>query len=106
MDKHRIPKRLPQIKTSEKRPRGRPRTWWIHQVKRDVKKRGWDWMMVDEMQEWADRDSLRLLCMSTHKCGNDIRKKLKVFTVKPSTFFYFLTLHTFLTGVLFLTIHS
>jgi hypothetical protein len=26
MDKHRIPKRLPQIKTSEKRPRGRPRT--------------------------------------------------------------------------------
>jgi hypothetical protein len=32
--------------------------------------------MLDEMQEWENRDSWRLLCKKlTHKCGNDLREE-------------------------------
>jgi hypothetical protein len=51
------------MKISGRRHRGRPCTRWIDHVKRDVERRGRDWR-VEEMQEWADRDSLRLLCKS------------------------------------------
>jgi hypothetical protein len=36
MDEHRIPKRILDMKMSGKRPRGRPCTWWLDQVKRDI----------------------------------------------------------------------
>jgi hypothetical protein len=39
-----------------------------------MERRGGDWRRVDEMQDWADRDSWRLQ-KSTHKCGNNSRKK-------------------------------
>jgi hypothetical protein len=64
MDKHRIPKRLLEMKMSGRRSRGRPCTQWIDQVKIDVERRGQDWRMVDEMQEWADTGSWRFLCKS------------------------------------------
>jgi hypothetical protein len=35
MDEHRIPKKM-----TEKRPRGRPRTRWLDQVKTDLERRG------------------------------------------------------------------
>jgi hypothetical protein len=38
------------MKMSGRRPRGRPHTRWIDQVKKDVKRRG-DWRKVDEMQD-------------------------------------------------------
>jgi hypothetical protein len=44
--------------------RGRPCIEWIVQCKRYIETRGQDWRTVDEMQEWADRDSWRLLCES------------------------------------------
>jgi hypothetical protein len=40
MDKHRIPKRLMEMKMTGKRPRGRPQTRWLDQVKRDTERRG------------------------------------------------------------------
>jgi hypothetical protein len=33
-------------------------------VKRDVERRGGDWRRIDEMQEWADRNSCRHLYKS------------------------------------------
>jgi hypothetical protein len=57
MDLHRIPKRILEIKMSGRRPRRRPYTRWIDQVKRDVERREQDWRRADEMQEWEDRDS-------------------------------------------------
>jgi hypothetical protein len=57
MDEHRIPRWLLEMKMSGRRPRGRPHTWWTDQVKRAIERRGGDWRMVDEMQEWADRHS-------------------------------------------------
>jgi hypothetical protein len=49
MGVHRIPKILFEMKMSGGRSRGRLRTLWIDQVKRDVEKRGQDWRMVDEV---------------------------------------------------------
>jgi hypothetical protein len=63
MDKHKIPKILLEKKTSGKRSRSWSCTWWINQVKKYVEREGGDWR-IDEMQEWADRDSWRLLCKS------------------------------------------
>jgi hypothetical protein len=39
MDGHRIPKRVTEMKLSVKRPKGRPQTQWLDQIKRDRKKR-------------------------------------------------------------------
>jgi hypothetical protein len=38
IDEHRIPKRLLEMKMNGRRPRGRPRTRWKDQVKRDVER--------------------------------------------------------------------
>jgi hypothetical protein len=61
MEEHRMPKRLLEMEMSGRRPRGRPCTRWIDQAKRNVEQ---DRMKVDQMQEWADRYSWRLLCKS------------------------------------------
>jgi hypothetical protein len=44
---------------------------------KDMYRRGRDWRRVDEMQERADRGGWRLLHKSTHRCGNDWRRKKK-----------------------------
>jgi hypothetical protein len=55
-------------------PRGRPQMQWSDQFKERCREGG-DWRRTDEIQEWADRDSRRLLCKE--KCGNDLRRKKK-----------------------------
>jgi hypothetical protein len=43
MDEHRIPKTVLEMKMRGKRPRNRPRTWWLYQVRRDIGRRGRSW---------------------------------------------------------------
>jgi hypothetical protein len=64
MDENTIPKRILKMKVSGSRLRGRQHTWWIAHVKRNVERSEWHWRRVDDMQEWADTDSWRLLCKS------------------------------------------
>jgi hypothetical protein len=66
MEEHRIPKRLLEIKMTTKRPRGRPQTQWLDQVKTDIERIGRSWGKVKEMQEWINRGSWRLLCRSRY----------------------------------------
>jgi hypothetical protein len=40
MDEHRIAKRLLEMKTTVKRPRCRPQTQWLDQVKTDTERKG------------------------------------------------------------------
>jgi hypothetical protein len=40
------------------------------------------------MQEWTDRDSCKLLYKSTHKSGNDIRKKKIISGVRINSLIY------------------
>jgi hypothetical protein len=47
-DECRIPERLLELKMTGKRPRGRPQTWWLDQVKRDIERRGQSWRKVEE----------------------------------------------------------
>jgi hypothetical protein len=61
MDEHRKPKTVLEMKMSGTKPKGRPQTWWLDQVKRDIERRGQYWGKVEEIQEWTDRDSWRLL---------------------------------------------
>jgi hypothetical protein len=46
MADERLPKKVLKMKLSGRRPRGRPRTRWMDQVKRDMEKRGKKWMQV------------------------------------------------------------
>jgi hypothetical protein len=43
VDEHRIPKTVLEMKMNGKRPKGRPQTWWLDQVKREIERRGWSW---------------------------------------------------------------
>jgi hypothetical protein len=56
-----------EINERRRRPRGRPRTWWMDQVMRDVEKRGKKWTQVKQDREWEDRDRWRCLCNSRPK---------------------------------------
>ena len=40
MQEERIPKKMLHIKMEGKRPRGRPRTRWIDQIRTDIEMRG------------------------------------------------------------------
>jgi hypothetical protein len=64
MDEHRICKNSTGNEDEQKRPRGRPCTWWIDQVKRDIERRVHSCGNAELMQEWTGRDSWRLLCKS------------------------------------------
>jgi hypothetical protein len=69
----RIPRKMLEMKLRGRRPRGRPRTRWMDEVKREMEKRGKEWMQVIQ-----DRDRWRFLCNSRPKrTGNDLRRKKK-----------------------------
>jgi hypothetical protein len=53
MADEKIPKKMLEMKLRGRRPRGRPRTRWMDQVKREMEKRG--------KKEWEDRDRWRFL---------------------------------------------
>jgi hypothetical protein len=67
MTDERIPKKTLEMKLRGRRPRGRPRTRWMDQVKRDMEKRGKKWTQVQQDREWEDRDRWRFLCNSRPK---------------------------------------
>jgi hypothetical protein len=48
----RMPKKMLEMKLRGRRPRGRLRTRWMDQVKRDMEKRGKKWMQVKQDREW------------------------------------------------------
>ena len=60
----RISKMMLQMKPKGKRPRGRPRTRWLDQIREDIEKRDQDWMEMQITEEWKDRNSWRFLCNS------------------------------------------
>jgi len=62
MADERIPKKMLEMKLRGRRPRGRPRTRWMDQVKREMEKRGKKWTQVQQ-----DRDRWRFLCNSRPK---------------------------------------
>ena len=39
-----------------KRPRGRPKTRWIYQTRKDTEKRGENWEEIQEDRKWDKRD--------------------------------------------------
>ena len=41
----------------EKRPRGRPITRWIDQIRKDIEMRGGKWEGIQENSKWENRDS-------------------------------------------------
>jgi hypothetical protein len=51
MADERIPKKMMEMKLRGRRPRGRPRTRWMDQIKRDMEKRGKKWMQVKQDRE-------------------------------------------------------
>jgi hypothetical protein len=76
VDRHRIPKKLLEMKMNWRGLRGRPCIWWIDQIMRDVERREQDWRRVDEVQEWADTRHLETPMQKlTHRCGNNFSKK-------------------------------
>jgi hypothetical protein len=62
MTDDRIPKKMLETKLRGRRPRGRQRTRWMDQVKRDMEKGGKKWTQVQQDREWEDRDRWRFLC--------------------------------------------
>jgi hypothetical protein len=67
MADERIPKKILEMKLRGRRPRGRPRTRWMDQVKRDMERRGKNWTQVQKDREWEDRNRWRFLCNSQPK---------------------------------------
>jgi hypothetical protein len=60
MADERIPKKMLEMKLRERRPRGRPRTRWMDQVKRDMEKRGKKWTQVKQDRcRWRFRRNSR-----------------------------------------------
>jgi hypothetical protein len=71
----RIPKKnMLAMKLRGRGPRGRPRTRWMDQVKRDMEKRGKKWMQVQQDREGEDRDRWRFLCNSRPKNWKRLKK--------------------------------
>jgi hypothetical protein len=52
----RIPKKMLEMKSRGRKPRGRPRTRWMDQVKRDMENRGKTWTQVQQDRIWEDKD--------------------------------------------------
>jgi hypothetical protein len=65
----RIPKNMLEMKLRGKRPRGRPRTRWMDQVKSEMEKRGKKWTLVKQDGRW------RFLCNSQPKNWKQRKKE-------------------------------
>jgi hypothetical protein len=67
MADERIPKKMLEMKLRGRRPRGRPRTRWMDQVKRDMKKRVKKWTQVKGNRNGKTRDRWRFPCNTRPK---------------------------------------
>ena len=47
-----------------KQPRGRIRTRWIDQIRKDIEKRRENWEVIQENRKWENRDNWRILFSS------------------------------------------
>ena len=61
MGEERILKKMLHTKMEGKPPRGRPRTRWIDQIRKDVEMRGENWEEILENRKWENRDGWRFL---------------------------------------------
>ena len=59
MGKERIPKKMLHIKIKGNRPREKPRTIWIDQIRKDIQMRGENWEEIQENRKWENRDGWR-----------------------------------------------
>jgi hypothetical protein len=64
------------MKISERRHRDIPHTWWIDHSKGGVERRAGDSRRTVEMQNWAERQLETPVQKLTHKCGNNLNKRL------------------------------
>ena len=56
MGEERIAKKMLHTKMGGKRPRRRPRTRWIDQIRMDLEMRGESWKEIQENKKWEIRD--------------------------------------------------
>ena len=56
MREERIPKNMLHTKMEGKRPRGRRKTTWIDQIRKDIEMRGENWEQIQENRKWEHRD--------------------------------------------------
>ena len=56
-----IPKKMQSTKMEGKRPRGRYRTRWIDQIRKDIEIRGENWEQIQENRKWENKDGWRFL---------------------------------------------
>ena len=64
MGEDRLSKKMLHTKMEEKQPRGRPRTRWIDQIRKDIEKRRENWEVIQENRKWENRDNWRILFSS------------------------------------------
>ena len=71
-----IPKRDASDKTRGKRPKGRPRTRWLNQIRENIEDRGQTWTVIHTTKTWEDRDEWISLCNSQSKRLETKNRKL------------------------------
>ena len=64
MEEERIPQKMLHTKMERKQPRGKPKTRWIDQIRKDIEMRGENWEEIQENRNWENRDGWRFLCNS------------------------------------------
>ena len=64
MKEERILTKILYTKVEGKRPKERPRTSWIDQIRKDIEMRVKDWEEIQGNRKWVNSEGWRFLCNS------------------------------------------